>query len=50
MHVVCNLIGETADRFEEFEAICKRQGISVETRINTLILGDILIYEKLIKY
>lgn len=40
------LKGEVAERFNEFVTICNNQGIDPDKRIANLILGDILMYEK----
>lgn len=50
MEITIPLEGEVAERFNEFITICNNQKIDPSKRIATLILGDILMHEKLSKY
>ena len=47
MEITIPLKGEVAERFNEFITLCNNQKIDPNRRIANLILGDILMYEKL---
>lgn len=46
MKITIPLEGEVAERFNEFITMCNNQNIDPSKRIANLILGDLLIYER----